>query len=257
MRPQDRRERSISGQEADDRDDAGLRPAEAPRRRPLPPHRQARRGRAPSGYTLSYPSTCLETGTTSPDCIDFIDYRPYLNLRSRIVWYQPSRLAQGRISYTNNYDVICYFIKGDRPNTFNLDAIRVPQLVELDHRLRCERVPSVRNGKYGKTRFNENGKNPGDVWGDIKQLTYKSKELVSRDALNTIQKPEQLIERLVHASSREGDLVLDPFAGVGTCPAVCKRLGRRFIGIERDAELAGAARTRMRQIEADLAARLL
>ena len=132
-----------------------------------------------------------------PNCLDFIDYRPYLTLRSRIVWYQPSRLAQGRVSYTNNYDIIGYFIKGKRPRCYNLDAIRVPQLVELEHRLRCERVPSVRNGKFGKTKFNDKGKNPGDVWGDIKQLTYKSKELVSREALNTIQKPKKLIERLV------------------------------------------------------------
>ena len=117
-----------------------------------------------------------------PDCIDFIDYRPFLNLKSKIVWYQPSRLAQGRFKYTNNYDIICYFIKGEKAKTFDLDAIRVPQLVELDHRLRCERVPSVVSGKYGKTKFNGNGKNPGDVWGDIKQLTYRSKELVNREA---------------------------------------------------------------------------
>ena len=161
-----------------------------------------------------------------PNCIDFIDYRPYLNLKSKIVWYQPSRLAQGRISYTNNYDIICYFIKGDKPRRYNLDDIRVAQLVELEHRLRCERVPSVTNGKYGKTKFNDKGKNPGDVWGDIKQLTYKSKELVCREALNTIQKPEKLIERLVLASSNPGDLVLDPFSGVGTCPVVvCERHG--------------------------------
>ena len=177
-----------------------------------------------------------------PDCIDFIDYRPILNLRSKIVWYQPSRLAQGRISYTNNYDIICYFIKGQRPKTFNLDDIRVAQLVELEHRLRCERVPSVTNGKFGKTKFNDKGKNPGDVWGDIKQLTYKSKELVSREALNTIQKPENLIERLVKASSSEGDVVLDPFTGVGTCPVVCQRLGRRFIGIEKDEVFVNATR---------------
>lgn len=188
-----------------------------------------------------------------PDCIDFIDYRPFLNLRSKIVWYQPSRLAQGRIKFTNNYDIICYFIKGDRPKTFNLDAIRVPQLVELEHRLRCERVPSVTNGKYGKTKFNGGGKNPGNVWGDIKQLTYKSKELVSRDALNTIQKPEQLIERLVKASSVEGDLVLDPFAGVGTCPVVCRRLGRHFIGIEKEKKFVEAGGERLQDIENDLA----
>jgi len=166
------------------------------------------------------------------DCLDFLDYRPFLKLRSRIVWYQPSRLAQGRLNFTNNYDVICYFIKGERPNTFNLDDIRVPQLVELEHRMRCERVPSVTNGKFGKTKFNEMGKNPGDVWGDIKQLTYKSRELVDRTALNTIQKPERLIERLVLASSNTGDLVLDPFAGVGTTPVVCKRRGRNFFAFE-------------------------
>jgi len=191
-----------------------------------------------------------------PDCIDFIDYRPYLTLRSKIVWYQPSRLAQGRINYTNNYDIICYFIKGDKPKNFDLEAIRVPQLVELNHRLRCERVPSVKGGKYGKTRFNGNGKNPGDVWGDIKQLTYKSKELVNRDALNTIQKPEQLIERLVKASSLEGDLVLDPFAGVGTCPVVCKRLKRHFIGIEKDEKFVEAGNRRLQEIGNDMAERL-
>ena len=183
------------------------------------------------------------------NCIDFIDYRLYLNLKSKIIWYQPSRLAQGKINYTNNYDVICYFIKGEKPKTFNLDAIRVPQLVELDHRLRCEKVPSVANGKYGKTKFNENGKNPGNVWGDIKQLTYKSKELISRDLLNTIQKPESLIERLVKASSNKGDVVLDPFMGVGTCPSVCKRLDRNFIGIEKNKEFVQMAEKRLKQLE--------
>ena len=187
-----------------------------------------------------------------PDCLDFIDYRPYLDLRSRIVWFQPSRLAQGRINYTNNYDVISYFIKGRRPRTFDLDAIRVDQLVELGHRLRCERVPSVVNGRFGKTKFNENGKNPGDVWGDIKQLTYRSKELVSRETLNTIQKPEKLMERLIKASSSQGDLVLDPFAGVGTCPVVCKRLGRHFIGIENHEPFIVAANARLRTVEEQL-----
>jgi len=184
-----------------------------------------------------------------PDCIDFIDYRAFLNLRSKIVWYQPSRLAQGRINYTNNYDIICYFIKGKKPQRYNLDAIRVSQLVELAHRLRCENVPSVTNGKFGKTKYNPKGKNPGDVWGDIKQLTYKSKELVCREALNTIQKPEELIERIVLASASPGDLVLDPFAGVGTCPVVCKRHQRDFIGFEIDPNFVKASNERLRKCD--------
>ena len=179
-----------------------------------------------------------------PDCVDFVDYRPFLTLQSKIVWYQPSRLAQGRISYTNNYDVICYFTKG-KARTFNLEDIRVPQLVELEHRLRCERVPSVTNGKYGKTVFNPNGKNPGDVWGDIKQLTYKSRELVSREMLNTIQKPEKLIERLIKASSNPGDLVFDPFCGSGTVPVVCQRLDRRFVSYEINPEYCRKAEERL------------
>lgn len=179
-----------------------------------------------------------------PDCVDFIDYRPFLTLQSKLVWYQPSRLAQGRVSYTNNYDVICYFTNG-KAKTFNLDAIRVPQLVELEHRLRCERVPSVRNGKFGKTVFNPDGKNPGDVWGDIKQLTYKSKELVNRELLNTIQKPEKLMERLIKASSNPGDLVFDPFCGSGTVPVVCQRLGRRFVACEINPNYCGLAEERM------------
>lgn len=188
-----------------------------------------------------------------PDCIDFIDYRPHLKLCSKIVWYQPSRLAQGRINFTNNYDVICYFVKDKRPKTFNLDDIRVAQLVELEHRTRCENVPSVRNGRYSKTKFNSKGKNPGDVWGDIKQLTYKSKELICRDALNTIQKPERLIERLVLASSNAGDLVLDPFAGVGTCAVVCSRLDREFIAIEHNSEFVKQGNRRIASEKSKLA----
>jgi len=182
------------------------------------------------------------------DCIDVIDYRPYLKLNRKIVWYQPSRLAQGRRNYTNNYDLICYFSKGPA-KTFNLDDIRVPQLVELEHRLRCEKVPSVKNGKYGKTKFNEKGKNPGDVWGDIKQLTYKSKELVSRNLLHTIQKPEKLIERIVKASSNEGDIVLDPFMGVGTTAVVCKKLNRNFIGFEINPNYIELANKRLKKLE--------
>lgn len=180
------------------------------------------------------------------DCVDFIDYRPHLTLNAKIVWYQPSRLAQGRVNYTNNYDVIAYFSKG-KAKTFNLEDIRVPQLVELVHRKRCENVPSVVNGKFGKTRFNGKGKNPGDVWGDIKQLTYKSKELLSREFLHTIQKPKKLVERIVKANSNEGDLILDPFAGTGTTLVVCQKLKRKYIGFEIDRKLVPICEERLAQ----------
>jgi len=182
------------------------------------------------------------------NCIDFIDYRPYLTLNRKIIWYQPSRLAQGRLNYTNNYDLIVYFSKG-KPKTFNLDDIRVSQMVNARHRSRCETTPSVLYGGFGKTKFNRNGKNPGDVWSDISQLTYKSKELIDRELLNTIQKPESLIERLVKASSNENDVVLDPFSGVGTTFSVCKRLRRNFIGFEMDKQFIEIAEKRVENVK--------
>ena len=63
--------------------------------------------------------------------------------------------------------------------------------------------------------------------------------------LHPTQKPEALLARVILAASRPDDLVLDPFCGTGTTGAVAKRLGRRFVGIERDAGYAAAARTRI------------
>lgn len=63
------------------------------------------------------------------------------------------------------------------------------------------------------------------------------------------QKPEALIARILLSSTRPGDVVLDPFFGTGTTGAVAKRLGRRFVGIERDAGYIAAAEARIAAIE--------
>jgi len=74
-----------------------------------------------------------------------------------------------------------------------------------------------------------------------------SERLKSEDGAkaHSTQKPESLLHRVVIASTRPGDVVLDPFFGSGTTGAVAKRLGRRFIGIERDREYARVARERI------------
>jgi modification methylase len=63
------------------------------------------------------------------------------------------------------------------------------------------------------------------------------------------QKPEALLHRVLLAATKPGDLVLDPFFGTGTTGAVAKRLGRRFIGIERDKAYAQLARQRIAEVE--------
>jgi len=62
------------------------------------------------------------------------------------------------------------------------------------------------------------------------------------------QKPEALLFRCIMAASNPGDLILDPFFGSGTTGAVARRLGRRFIGIERDPAYAALARRRIAQV---------
>src|SRR5256884_3947210 len=67
--------------------------------------------------------------------------------------------------------------------------------------------------------------------------------------LHPTQKPEALLARVILAASRPDDLVLDPFSGTGTTGAVARRLRRRFIGIEREAEYAAAAEERIAAVE--------
>jgi modification methylase len=66
---------------------------------------------------------------------------------------------------------------------------------------------------------------------------------------HSTQKPEALLHRVLLASTNPGDVVLDPFFGSGTTGAVAKRLGRRYIGIERDPEYARMARKRIDAVE--------
>jgi len=78
-------------------------------------------------------------------------------------------------------------------------------------------------------------------------LCTGEERLKGRDGkkLHPTQKPEALLARVIMAASRPDDLVLDPFCGTGTTGAVAHRLRRRFLGIERDADYAAAARERI------------
>jgi modification methylase len=66
--------------------------------------------------------------------------------------------------------------------------------------------------------------------------------------LHPTQKPEALLYRVLLAATKPGDIVLDPFFGAGTTGAVAKKLGRRFVGIERDPTYIAAARSRIAAI---------
>jgi modification methylase len=69
------------------------------------------------------------------------------------------------------------------------------------------------------------------------------------DKVHPTQKPEALLHRVILSCTAPGEVVLDPFLGSGTTAAVAKRLGRRFIGIEREPAYAAAARARIAAVE--------
>ena len=72
------------------------------------------------------------------------------------------------------------------------------------------------------------GEAVNDIWSDIPPINPRAKERLGYPT----QKPEALLERIVSASSNEGDVVLDPFCGCGTAIAAAERLNRRWIGID-------------------------
>ena len=78
-----------------------------------------------------------------------------------------------------------------------------------------------------------------DVWDDIN--FYKEKRL------HPTQKPQKLLERIIYASSNEGDLILDPFMGSGSTGEACLRANRNFIGIELDDKYFEITKNRIKE----------
>ena len=90
-----------------------------------------------------------------------------------------------------------------------------------------------------------------DVWPI--PLVQGKERLRGKDgrALHPTQKSEEMLKRIIIASSNKRDLVLDPFLGSGTTAVMAKRLGRSWIGIEKKNEYIEAAKTRLAQTEVD------
>src|SRR5450830_1568444 len=100
----------------------------------------------------------------------------------------------------------------------------------IDEGMSKGRIAFTRTGTPRLKRFldESRGEYVQDIWNDIFDVNAVSKERLGYST----QKPEALLERIILASSNEGDIVLDPFCGCGTTIAVAERLHRRWIGID-------------------------
>ena len=139
-------------------------------------------------------------------------------LQQEIVWNYGAGVAGKKFLSPRNEKVLWY-LKNENEYTFNLDAIRDPNV----------KYPNQK--KNGKLRCNVLGKNPSDVWQIAKVTSGKNRSSVERTP-HPAQFPETLIERMIKGFSNENDLILDPFMGSGTTARTAMLHNRKFIGFE-------------------------
>jgi site-specific DNA-methyltransferase (adenine-specific) len=149
--------------------------------------------------------------------------RKRLTILSRIVWYYDSSGVQARKYYGSLYEPILFCVKDKDNYTFNSKDILVEAKTGAVRKLIDYRkpVPTIYNSK----------KVPGNVW-EIPRVRYRMDEYENHPT----QKPIALLERIIKASSNEGDIVLDPFSGTFTTSFVAKQYKRKSIGIEIEEE---------------------
>ena len=170
--------------------------------------------------------------------------------RSWVVWYYTFGV-NCKSKFTRSHAHLFYFVKNDKQFTFRGD--------DLDNR-----IPSARQLVYADKRANPAGRLPDDTWiieppeaqglpsPGASTWVLRPQDLADRftpaedtwyfpricgtfkerSGWHGCQMPEQLLGRIIRASSREGETVLDPFGGSGTTLAVAKKLGRSFLGME-------------------------
>jgi len=147
------------------------------------------------------------------------------NFLNEIIWYYRGGGVSKKY-FGRRHDNIYYYAKSEE-NRFYPDAVRMPYSEESLDRLRYK-ARAFRGSKvYDNYQANPEGKHPDDVW-EIQPVMPSAKERLGYPT----QKPERLLERIIAASSKEQDLILDCFCGCGTSLAVAQKLGRRWVGID-------------------------
>ncbi len=134
------------------------------------------------------------------------------NFRNWIIWYYTFGQNQ-RKKFNRSHTHILYFTKDKEKFIFNAQDVR---------------IPSARQQIYHDKRAHPLGKVPDDVW-EFARVCGSFKERLGD---HPCQMPEALLERIIKTSSNIGDIVLDPFGGIGTTVSVAKKLKRNYITTE-------------------------
>ncbi|MDA8212379.1 MAG: site-specific DNA-methyltransferase [Clostridia bacterium] len=140
-----------------------------------------------------------------------------LKLRNRIIWHFEHGLHCSK-RFSGRYETILWFTKND-DYLFDLDPVRIPQ--------KYPGKKHYKGPKAGQFSCNPAGKNPGDLWV-IPNVKHNHIE----KTIHPCQFPVELIERLILSMTAQGDLVIDPFMGVGSTPVAAIKNNRRSAGAD-------------------------
>ena len=166
-----------------------------------------------------------------------------LYCRSWVVWYYTFGV-HCKYKFARSHTHLFHFVKNPKKFTFNIPDLR---------------VPSARQLVYADSRGNPDGRLPDDTWilrpQDIPECFQDQQDVwyfprvcgtfKERAGWHGCQMPEQLLGRIIKASSNAGETVLDPFGGSGTTLVTAKKLGRRFIGFELSPDYAQKIQARL------------
>lgn len=164
-----------------------------------------------------------------------------------LVWHYKNKANLGN-DWGRSHESILHFRK-TKHYTFNIDNVRIPYGA---HTLKYPDHPQADTSQYGK-----NGKHKGKIWTphpsgakpkDVLEIPTTCNGMHEKTPHPT-QKPEELLRKIILASSDKGDIILDPFAGSGTTLVVAEQLERQWRGCDTSLEYCQWAAERIEKVE--------
>lgn len=165
----------------------------------------------------------------------------YFTMRSRITW-EREKGRGAKSNWKNCSEDIWYGTVGE-DYFFDVEAVKLKKKVIAPYRNSDGEAKDWQMEDCGNYRLTS----PSNLWTDISIPFWSMPENTDHPT----QKPEKLLAKIILASSKEGDMILDPFLGSGTTSVVAKKLGRRFCGIEHDQLYACLAEKRLEMADND------
>lgn len=201
----------------------------------------------PGGSLCWQVGNYIDNGEVYPLDVFFyslIKKQAHFKLRNRIIWFFEHGL-HAKKRFSGRYETILWFTKGDH-YVFNLDDVRVPQ--------KYPGKTYFKGPNHGKPSGNPLGKNPSDIWKIVKEDWDRSvwdipnvKANHPEKTIHPAQFPIELVERLVLALSNEGEIVFDPFVGVGSTLIAALLHRRRAMGVDKEEVYIKIAQERINQ----------